>query len=698
MLSLYKSIVCFFCCLQEDGDVSHKSNHFPDESVSSKLNSKGNNITSNGHDDDASTNTTISSPEPEEYTYDRAIQGYVNFTETRVKSRSSNHISRTVEEEENGNSNSNKVYPQKKSPKPAPKPRKDSIKVEEELCDLERIQARKFSGSASDLQNSEKKLNVPKVDILKRKELFERSESSDANEQSKIAPRAAGDLANSQSIKDRVSNLERQKSEENAEKAKQVKQLSTEISVKDRLSRLERQQSTENQTKSNSSSKLNTLTPHGDVTGHPPPSLKERLSSLEQIASQDRPAKVSTEITPSSIKSRLSELESSKESPKKVTPDRDPSFRDKLANFRSSEMDVDSQDFPKSANNAAADSPARFSSPDEDEFYQKRTFHRSLDSLDVDSSSLMSSEPYERVQSLEDLDSCGPSRNYPASASSNENLVFSSQSGDTDREDSGIHTADVSCSVSQADEPADLGDINVPCNNIHLDNGGNFASESERTVDYAPPLIVSQLAKVNLTETTPHQELSSRPNVVSQEATSPLHSPVSVDLPNSNSTSKSNASKSFSGQFSSLPTIPEVSHDFPPVVLVSDSEPVTPANHTDLAFTPVTASPPLETENAPPQCTDKPEAVNIISQSMVMVSGNIMLSPASPQEDFSCMSDDSQGKVSISCEESSYSSCQGSMAADGVVENNVEESVLVVTEHSVDIGTEPDKDKVSNEA
>jgi len=50
------------------------------------------------------------------------------------------------------------------------------------------------------------------------------------------------------------------------------------------------------------------------------------------------------------------------------------------------------------------------------------------------------------VQSLEELDY---GRQYPASSSSAELL------NDTDREDSGIHTADVSCSVSQADEPID---------------------------------------------------------------------------------------------------------------------------------------------------------------------------------------------------------------------------------------------------
>ncbi|KAL1493264.1 hypothetical protein ABEB36_011349 [Hypothenemus hampei] len=50
----------------------------------------------------------------------------------------------------------------------------------------------------------------------------------------------------------------------------------------------------------------------------------------------------------------------------------------------------------------------------------------------------------------ENFDYCPSNSNYPPSTSSNELLgIFS------DREDSGIHTADVSCSVSQADEPID---------------------------------------------------------------------------------------------------------------------------------------------------------------------------------------------------------------------------------------------------
>lgn len=78
----------------------------------------------------------------------------------------------------------------------------------------------------------------------------------------------------------------------------------------------------------------------------------------------------------------------------------------------------------------------RASSPEEAIYATKRTqLHRSMDSLG--SSPLPADTPgsaFERVQSLEDLLDCRSS--LPSS----------------DREDSGIHTADVSCAVSQADE------------------------------------------------------------------------------------------------------------------------------------------------------------------------------------------------------------------------------------------------------
>ncbi|XP_044741538.1 uncharacterized protein CG43427 [Chrysoperla carnea] len=101
-----------------------------------------------------------------------------------------------------------------------------------------------------------------------------------------------------------------------------------------------------------------------------------------------------------------------------------------------------------------------------------RMFHCSLDSLDIrgSDSNQESGCTLEHVQSLDGLDYCERS-NYPPSGSSTELLALS-QCGDTDREDSGIQTADVSCSVSQADDPDDDSDtmaaINTVCVDTHL--------------------------------------------------------------------------------------------------------------------------------------------------------------------------------------------------------------------------------------
>lgn len=646
-------------------------NHFHDQNGNNKPNSKGGKHPRNGHDDDASTITTVSSPEPEEYTYDRAIQGYMNFTETRVKSRPI-----------------------------ALKSRKDS-KVEEDIAEIERIQSRNHNGSAGDLQSPEKRLNVPKVDITKRKERFERSESTDSSEQSKVAPRAAGDLANSKSIRDRVTNLERHKSEENMEKSKQVKRLASDMSVKDRLSLLERQQSSESQTKSSSSSKLNVLVSPDDSSANPP-SIKDRLISLKQVTTQEQ-TKGCGEISSSSVKKHFMDFEASEEKPQNLSPNRDSSCHDKLANLCDTGVDLIHQGISKPTDNSAVDSTTRFSSQDDEEFYHKRTFHRSLDSLDIDSSSVLSNEPYERVQSLEDLDSCGPSRHYPASASSNENLVLSSHSGDTDREDSGIHTADVSCSVSQADEPVDFSDMNMSCGNLNVGNGGNYTLDSSRNVDYAPPMIVSQLAKMNLVETSVTDKVVSRPEVVSSRNTTSSHSQVLVDLSNLSSKSDVAASKTYSSQNFSLPTILEVSHDSPPVVFVSASEPVSIANCTDASLSPATTLSPFDLGNLC-ECSDNTERVIAISQPMVITTETVTEHTNTASSERSCMSEDSLNEDFESNEATPLPQFGGSLlcaADDTCVSQRIVDweeegvSVSVLTESSGEVVPRPSTDKVS---
>lgn len=86
----------------------------------------------------------------------------------------------------------------------------------------------------------------------------------------------------------------------------------------------------------------------------------------------------------------------------------------------------------------------RSSSPEAELYMNKlNMFNNDLDNL------MFIKRPHSSENELDELGS-----NYPASVSSTEMLGTSS-----DREDSGIHTADVSCSVSQADEPVELSDL-----------------------------------------------------------------------------------------------------------------------------------------------------------------------------------------------------------------------------------------------
>nr|CAD7569799.1 unnamed protein product [Timema californicum] len=410
------------------------------------------------HDDDTSTTATISSPEPEEYTYERAIQSYVNFTETRVKSRTMNNINNNV----NGNQGnekltnnvsadilSNGTSATKKIPPPVA-PRKESAAKKEE-----RLSAREQRRSSID-SDTTKKLGLQKVDVLKRRELFEKASESEASKPN----RAYGDFSKTKSIKERLSNLEKHNEDANGNKRRHSTDVSS--SVKDRLSQFKK--SSENISLKESPKLIHRLSTGDSASSQ---SIQERLSSLEKNVNNDRelsPNKLLSEDFSHSIKDRLSNLDSAmnRENGSKLTPDKDPSFQTKLANFRNTETNPFEEGmntrlfFPNTLN------PDRLMNPEEEVYQTKRQqFHRSLDNLDAEISSetQRNDTSFERVQSLEDLECCSNTRNYPPSSSSTEMLALSTQSGDTDREDSGIHTADVSCSVSQADEPVEDSEI-----------------------------------------------------------------------------------------------------------------------------------------------------------------------------------------------------------------------------------------------
>jgi F-box protein 20 len=395
----------------------------------------------NGHcDDDGSSVTTVSSPEPEEYTYERAIQGYVNFAETRVKSRapvtrsnlnnSRNQLEKSVASESSTEKMSNGHNAKGLSSPPHTPRRQSGANIEEKLSALEK--RRHSSTELNSSVNSDKKIPVAKGDVLKRREMFER-----ACELSEQVSKPARRL--SEGNQARLSHSE--------SKGEAVKQKASHMS-------------SENINRKGPEVQRHRFS-NGDLSSAL--SVQERLSQLEKQGEEKGQA---SEDLSQSVKKRLSNLDAAynKGDNRNITPDNDTTFQTKLANFSTEEKVLNGVGGVKDLGVGSV----RSSSPEEDVIYEskRQQFHRSLDSLDVEGSSDVCNDSFERVQSLEDLDCCSHARNYPASASSTEMLVFSSQSGDTDRDDSGIHTADVSCSVSQADEPVDDGEIVATINSI----------------------------------------------------------------------------------------------------------------------------------------------------------------------------------------------------------------------------------------
>ncbi|RZF39920.1 hypothetical protein LSTR_LSTR002323 [Laodelphax striatellus] len=388
---------------EQYGDDSE--NH--DENNCSRVKQNG----TNGHKDEEHSRT---SSETEEYTYEGAIQSYRNFTETRVKSKSCSNSSRSSPEE--NLSNGSQSY--KRSPPVPAKPRRGSTtKIEAKLGELELLKKR--SMSTTDLSDSNRKpVVVPKVDINKRRELFEKI--SDQDEQASKISRLSGDFSNSKSIRDRLSSFSKQSEESQGKK--KLDRVSSEVSVKDRLSSIERQQSTDN---------LNGVKQQVTTNSENSQSVRERLNSLEKSSNKE-PVK-------SVVTSPIRSVKEVEEEEKAVVKCQEPlRIPEKIVEDVVATNDC----FEKKQIENVSSDIERISSPEEEMYGSKRQQHfrhRSLDSLDVDSNEGLGNECFERVQSLEDLDFC---RNYPAS----------SMSGDTDREDSGIHTADVSSSVSQADD------------------------------------------------------------------------------------------------------------------------------------------------------------------------------------------------------------------------------------------------------
>ncbi|CAA9995690.1 unnamed protein product [Nesidiocoris tenuis] len=334
--------------------------------------------------------------ESQEYTYEWAIQNYVNFAENRVKSKSTTNI---LDDHKKSNG--------REYPPIATKP-VSTAKADNYLKSIDK-------NRSSPEERKTPVAAVPKVDISGRRQLFEKMQSpAEVQKNQRSSPETQG----SKTIKDRLSFLGEQKKPENGQKDK-LNGFPSEPLVKNRLMSIETISSTNGTPNRKSVEAITSV------------SVKDRLISLSKpdLSNATVVNSAKTIVEPSvSIKDRLTSLQSSivKEAPKAsieiLTGD------GKRRNFKTDcKFDKEDKDYERSL------------SPDDGKRQDRHFRHRSLDSLDIDTENVASSSgSFERVQSLEDLDY----RNYPPS-------TFS---GDTDREDSGIHTADVSSSVSQADD------------------------------------------------------------------------------------------------------------------------------------------------------------------------------------------------------------------------------------------------------
>ncbi|GAB0088853.1 hypothetical protein DMENIID0001_033170 [Sergentomyia squamirostris] len=240
-------------------DVDNNSNH-----------ENGNNrdyVSSPGYDTSSST-APASSPDPCEYTYEGAIEGY-KLRISRAQSIGFNGFNNgrfskdsTPERASSLDSGRSSVHENGAS---AFVPKRPSVtKIEERLINFE---LKSTSDSSAEPSSAVKK-DLPKVDILKRRELFEKDKPASvtiAPMESTVQKRLSGDFSNAKSIKERLSSFEATQKDE-ALNSKKSNRLSGDLSsIKERLSNLEKEKKT-----AEKPSKV-------DV---PVVSLKDRLSSL----------------------------------------------------------------------------------------------------------------------------------------------------------------------------------------------------------------------------------------------------------------------------------------------------------------------------------------------------------------------------------------------------------------------------------
>lgn len=434
---------------------------------------------SSANEYDTCTTTTISSPEPEEYTYESAIEGY----KSRIISQTNSNMVKTLV------INSKETSPEKNSDLNRIRT-SVSNKIEEKVSSFQQERT-------NDARNFVKK-DLPKVDIHKRREQFERENSQELQiNKPKIA-----DINNKKSIKERLSSLEKFTEETHIQKStSDLTKLPTEVRpLKERLSSLEKVKSAEPE-------KVKRLS-NGDLGNTR--SLKERLNSLKSQTSEEEVKSVKTEVkdVSMSLKERLSCLDAAKnkEIPK-ILVDEQIHRSEKISETKNIE---DSKG--KLMENSLKSSLTGIES-------QMQSFCRSLDSLDTNGQS--SPNSFERVQSLEDFD-CAEMQN---------NTVPS----DIETEDSGIHTARDSC--APADDIADLSQVASPIGEPMIE-ASEYESSNEDSVQVELKIVEEKIPEhfQPTVQEVIAEEAEDQDSKADDDSTSNYTQAVSQQLENSSAT------------------------------------------------------------------------------------------------------------------------------------------------------------------
>ncbi|XP_037818320.1 myb-like protein P isoform X3 [Lucilia sericata] len=229
-------------------------------------------ISSPGYETSSST-APASSPDPCEYTYEGAIQDYKQRVSRAASGLTSVNLNKLTSQQQHTNSKeSTPERPLNKETAAYP-PRRGS-KIEDRLMGFE-VQ------SPSEECVEKNKVDVPKIDISKRKEIFESIDQT-PEPKSTHAGSNGGSAVPRVTLRDRFKVQETNSETLTEQPKKELKRLSGDItSIKERLQSLEQQQNLVNGANGATKTTANKLV---DI---PVPPLKERLSSLQNAVTKE---------------------------------------------------------------------------------------------------------------------------------------------------------------------------------------------------------------------------------------------------------------------------------------------------------------------------------------------------------------------------------------------------------------------------